>query len=429
MRKLFKVLGSAVLVAAVCFAIAGCSQEETKTPATRTHDQITHVITGNEEGKTAQHNFVDGKCTMCDETTIFRQDPMLKSEEILLTEQQEKGTVESFWYKTRAYGVEEKFKNRPDSEYKEGDELWIWKRAFVYLPYGYDPEDTETKYNVMYMMHGNKLNEGYWFGTGTYATDKSAYTGGYGTENVLDYLIENDLAEKTIFVAMTMYQYYDGEYREGADRDDVSKFVGGNAEMGNVYSGFVDKESDLGYRLGWGDDNMGDDSVYWKEWYNSLMPYVVTHYNTYTVVPETGADPDSQEFKNACIAARDHVAFTGLSRGGQSVRSVMTNCLEYISYFAYESTGVPDEATIANINAKADTYPCRYIFISCGSQEGPDECDAQMLDVRDQLGWTQNEGSDIANGDRICFIQVNGTAHNYATWITNLYNFALVAFK
>ena len=50
-----------------------------------------------------------------------------------------------------------------------------------------------------------------------------------------------------------------------------------------------------------------------------------------------------------------------------------------------------------------------------------------MMKARDALGL--QEGSDIANGDRIEFVAVNGTAHNYATWITNFYNEMLVFFK
>ena len=43
------------------------------------------------------------------------------------------------------------------------------------------------------------------------------------------------------------------------------------------------------------------------------------------------------------------------------------------------------------------------------------------------MGWS--EGSDLAGGDKICYITVNGTAHNYATWITNLWNQNLIFFK
>ena len=34
------------------------------------------------------------------------------------------------------------------------DESDITKTAYVYLPYGYDENDTETRYNICYLMHG-----------------------------------------------------------------------------------------------------------------------------------------------------------------------------------------------------------------------------------------------------------------------------------
>ncbi len=412
MRKtnVLKTLMSVFLALMLTFSLMACGEETT--PIKKTHDQETHVITGSEDGSTVHHNFVDGQCTMCGETTVFRQEPMLSSPEILLTDQQNQGTIEYFWYRTRAYGVEER--NLPG--YNEGDELWIYKRAYVYLPYGYDKNDTSKKYNVLYMMHGNKLNEGYWFAQGSYAWEEnqSAYTGGYGTENMLDYMLENNLCEDTIFVGMTMYQYYNGEYSGDPDNPN---YVGGTAEQGNLYSGYVDPENDLGYRLGIGESKEGTDSVYWKEWLYHLMPYVVENFNTYA------ASTDDADLK----AARDHVGFTGLSRGGGSVNSVLLNCLEYISYFAYESAGTPGETQIANMQAKEEQYPVNYVFISCGSQEGPEAADSQMLTVKNAMHW--NEGSDIAGGDQIEFIVVNGTAHNYATWVTNLYNLMLVFFK
>ena len=30
----------------------------------------------------------------------------------------------------------------------------IRKTTYVYLPYGYDEKDTETRYNILYLMHG-----------------------------------------------------------------------------------------------------------------------------------------------------------------------------------------------------------------------------------------------------------------------------------
>ena len=420
-KNILTIVVSLALVAGIACSAAACTNgSDNKKPSGRTHDRETHVINGSSDNKTIHHNFVNGKCTMCDETTIFRQDAMSKSPEILLTEQSKRGTVEYFWYETRAYGVEEKLANgemAKPAEYKDGDELWIKKRAYVYLPCGYNKEDTSKKYNVLYMMHGDKLNEGYWFRTGAYSDpgQHSAYTGGYGTENMLDYMYGNNLIEDTIFVAMTMYQYYNGEY----SGDDANpNYVGGNDAQGNIYSGYKVPEKDLGYSTGVGIDNEGTDTVYWKEWRYHLMPYVVENFNTYAA---SASEED-------LIAARDHVGFTGLSRGGASVCSVIDNCLKYISYFAYESNWYRvGDSQIKTIKDNANAYPVNYMFLSCGSQEDPEENDRVMLKIKNELGW--NEGSDIKGGDKISFIQVNGTAHNYATWITNLYNLMLVFFK
>ncbi|MCM1440023.1 MAG: hypothetical protein NC131_12605 [Roseburia sp.] len=446
-NKFLLTLSSLLMVGAMAFSFAACggggNQGNTpnNTTTTKTHDQTTHVVTGSTE--TQHHNFVNGKCTMCDQTTTFRQDAMYKAGNILLTEQAQKGTLEGVWYKTRAYGVEEKFKGKQDVNGKDYDDsaLWIYKKCWVYLPYGYNKEDTSKKYNVMYMMHGDKLNEGYWFGQGSYATDKSPYTGGYGTENVLDYLKMNNLSEDTIYVGVTMYQYYTGEAKTTDTRDDATKFVGGTSLQQNVYSGYIsgDANDKVDFDFGMGTDGEGQDAVIWKEWKYHLMPTIVSKYNTYTDASSIAtkmADPtnyglteEDTAFFTACENARDHVAYTGLSRGGASVNSVLGNALEYISYFAYESAFTPSDAVINNMKAKAETYPVNYIFMSCGSQEGPTGTDAKMLAIRDAMGWQNKEGSNVAGGDRIEFIQVNGTAHNYATWITNLFNFAQVAFK
>lgn len=443
-NKFLKVVGSLLMVGALAGSLAACNSGDTEkpnnNPTTKTHDQATHVVTGTET--TQHHNFVDGKCTLCAQTTIFRQDPMYKSD-ILTTAQAQKGKLEGVWYKTRAYGVESKFAGKKDVKGKDydGSPLWIYKKAWVYLPNGYDAADTTKKYNVMYMMHGDKLNEGYWFKQGYYETDESAYTGGYGTENVLDYLKVNKLAEDTIYIGVTMYQYYTGTAKKIEDRDDASKFVGSTSQQQNVYSGYIseDEGDNVDYDFGIGTNGEGADAVIWKEWKYHLMPTIAAKYNTYadaSSIKDKMADPanhgltdEDAAFYTACEGARDHVAYTGLSRGGASVNSVLGNALEYISYFAYESAFTPGADQINNMKDKAATYPVNYLFMSCGSLEGPANTDKTMLRVRNEMGWQDNEGSDVANGDRIEFIQVNGTGHNYATWITNLFNFAQVAFK
>ena len=81
----------------------------------------------------------------------------------------EHGTFEEFNYSAKSVDGE---------EYE--------KRAVVYLPYGYDPDDKETKYNVLYLMHGGGDDEmRYW---------------GAGLEYVLDAMFEKGDCDPCIVV-------------------------------------------------------------------------------------------------------------------------------------------------------------------------------------------------------------------------------------
>ena len=62
-------------------------------------------------------------------------------------EVEEAGTLEELVYETRAYAT---------------DGRTVLKRALVYLPYGYDPENS---YNILYLMHGTGDDEYYWLRT------------------------------------------------------------------------------------------------------------------------------------------------------------------------------------------------------------------------------------------------------------------------
>lgn len=125
------VLGCAGVLAAT-FAACG-NKEEDPPAAKKTHDPVTLEVTG-QPGTYEPHNFVDGKCTMCDETTIFTQDSVAK-DDIVTKACDRQGTVEEIKYTTAAY---------PDYEYADENGL-VTKTAWVYLPYGYDAADTSTK--------------------------------------------------------------------------------------------------------------------------------------------------------------------------------------------------------------------------------------------------------------------------------------------
>jgi enterochelin esterase-like enzyme len=68
----------------------------------------------------------------------------------------------------------------------------VTKPAFVYLPYGYDENDSVTKYNIFYMMHG-------WTGT----ANEFFELGNRMATNMLDSMIENGDMAPVIVVSPT----------------------------------------------------------------------------------------------------------------------------------------------------------------------------------------------------------------------------------
>ena len=382
MKKIITLVLSLVLV----FTLVACEGETV--PTKKTHDPDTLKMSDSDTYK--PHNFVDGKCTLCDETTIFTQDPV-GGTDIITTEATEKGTINEIYYETRAYYVE--------AEYPEAGEIHVTKRAYVYLPYGYDANDTSTKYNVLYLLHGSGLNEGYWFQQGTYAADSSVYTMGYGTENVIDNLIQEGKAAKTIIVTPHLYA-----------SDSLSpEYTTAGPKPGASIPGYEVDNNSLNVILNFG-----------KELVNELMPYIANNYNTYAA---SGSAED-------LIAARDHQAYAGLSLGSMtSYGSIYSYCLEYISYIGSLSggpMGITTDEILNSYNTNYSDYPINYWFVTCGSSEYNENSLTPYLALKD--GLNMQSGSDIANGDNCEFIVVNGTAHNYATWITGLYNLLQVFF-
>ena len=89
------------------------------------------------------------------------------------------GTVEQIVYDTKDYA---------------GDGSDIEKTAYVYLPYGYDANDTETRYDIIYLMHG-------WGGAaGEYFSMNNG-----AIKTMLDQMIERRDIPPVIAVSATFY--------------------------------------------------------------------------------------------------------------------------------------------------------------------------------------------------------------------------------
>lgn len=120
------------------------------------------------------------------------------------------GTLEEIFYTTKAYAT---------------DSREVQKRAFIYLPFGYDEEKS---YDILYLLHGTGDREDYWLKRFSY------------NKVMLDNLIDRKIIKPVIVVTPTWYV-------ENDCADELDKLT---------YS-------------------------FQKELRNDLMPFVESHYATY----------------------------------------------------------------------------------------------------------------------------------------------------
>ena len=158
-----------------------------------------------------------------------------------------------------------------ESEDYVRDSSPITKTAYVYTPYGYNENDAETRYNILYLMHGWGGHAGEYF-------DFAA------TKNMFDNLIANGDIPPIIIVSATFY----------------------NENSSTDFSSSIEE-----FR------------AFHQDFENHLMPAVEGRFHTYA------ASTSPEDLK----ASRDHRAFGGFSLG--SVTTWLQFCYDYdyIHYF------------------------------------------------------------------------------------------------
>ena len=157
-------------------------------------------------------------------------------------------------------------------DYLRGDAP-VTKTAWVYLPYGYDESDAETRYDILYLMHG-------WGG----AAGEYFYMGDGMIKNMLDHMIENGEIRPVIAVSATFYN-------ENSDRD----FGASEDALREFHRDFTDH----------------------------LMPAVEGTFHTYS------ASTSLEDL----AASRDHRAFGGFSLGSVTTWMEFCHDTDYIRYF------------------------------------------------------------------------------------------------
>jgi enterochelin esterase-like enzyme len=173
-----------------------------------------------------------------------------------------KGTVEQYEYDTSVYGEDHVYH----------------KHANVYLPYGYDAQDTSKKYNVIYMQHGNNQLNDNLCSAKTELMDKI----------MLDNLFDEDKGgiDPAIVVFTTFYF-------------DNTKTIAGDQQTADTPANF------------------------YLEVMQDIVPGVESKYNTY-----------AESFDEAGLkASRAHRAFSGYSRGSCATWMMMIREFDYFQYW------------------------------------------------------------------------------------------------
>lgn len=214
------------------------------------------------------------------------------------------GTVEKLDYTTNTY----------DASNKE-----LKKYLNVYLPYGYDANDTKTKYNVLYLMHGGGENQDTIFG---------------GHISLLKQIVDNMIYTKKIAPLIIVTPTFNNP---------------GNGDMTGLVKNFH------------------------NELIKDIIPTVESKYHTYA----------ASTSKEDLVASRSHRAFGGFSMGSACTWYSFIYGLDYFEYYLPlsgdcwalgTSAGLnqPDKTAeyLANIAKESGYKPDQYdIFCATGSSD------------------------------------------------------------
>ena len=158
-----------------------------------------------------------------------------------------------------------------DSKDYAGDGRTIKKISFVYTPFGYNENNSETRYDIIYLMHG-------WGGYAGEHFEQSEM------RNLFDNMIEKKLMKPAIIVSATFYNENSG-----------TDFGSSVSELRSFHKDFVD----------------------------NLMPTIESEFHTYA--KSTTAD--------GLMSSRDHRAFGGFSLGAVTTWLEFCHNYDYIKYF------------------------------------------------------------------------------------------------
>lgn len=278
----------------------------------------------------------------------------------------------------------------------------ITKKGNIYLPPGYDENNNETKYNVLYLLHGVGGNRYEWL-HGSGQVDSN-----FVICNIFDNLIASGEIEPLIVV-----------FPEGRSSHDWGD-TGFNSHKTNVL-GFYYFDYELRY---------------------DLIPFIESNYNTYANIKD-----ESQE---AIEYNRKHRAIAGLSMGGMQALNLtfggyrhdsvnytktqgnfgngldktiktlgMQDLFAFVGAFSNAPTS-SDGITLGN-GISSSPHKIDLLYISCGDADG-----IAMHSYRTAITGLKGTAKDKV--DNYYEVVMKGRGHDFNVWNNGAYNFARLSF-
>lgn len=232
-----------------------------------------------------------------------------------------------------------------------GDGSEIQKKANVYLPVNYNPQ---KKYSVLYLMHGIGGNENEWG------------------------LTDNNSQLKRLMDNLTL-------------KGDIEPFI---IVTPNGKAGFNKESNQPSHNAFY---------LFGSELRNELIPYIDSHYSTYT--------------------DREHRAMAGLSMGGmQTINIGICECLDLFSYYGAFSAA-PSSYSAGRVAVYLDShkeFPVKYFYNICGT--GDNIAYHSHFDAARLLPKLCES---ITDEENFCWQERSG-GHDFGIWYLGFFNFAKI---
>lgn len=308
--------------------------------------------------------------------------------------EENKGTIETVTYNTRAYAYEEYFKDELN-----GKTLPVEKKMYVYLPCGYD---AEKKYSTLYLIHGGHEIVDYWFSMNT-EKDDDGKVGEGAVVRMLDNMIALGVIDPLIVVTPAIYvetngyhAYPDGDLDQRHPKPDKTA---------------NDPDTVCSNKLTVWTDNFA------TELRNDIIPIIDSKYSTY--------------------ADRLHRGIGGTSMGSMTtIRAGLWRCNDLFSWYAPMSSGVTAEEDQDVIEEQTRE------LLDAICKDGKIEYDISMLlnfnGLKDMSKkphqpcmeyLLQNSNGGLRNGDNYALFMIDKFEHNFNAWRYDLCLILQVFFK